>query len=108
MSIDVLPAGYLGQPCPDWCTQCDIPDPGVVDHYSRTWRGDDHFDGASWTVQVTQRIQQVPDGTLIVGLAVLDVSGVDGAYGSVRGLVRALLMAQQLADRINADRKGGA
>lgn len=105
MSIDVLPAvGFLGLPCPDWCVEDCTPDPGVIDHYSRTWTGGDNYDGASWIVQVTQRIQQGPDGQIIEGLAVIDVSGADCSYASTSGLVRALLLAEQLKDRINASR----
>ncbi|MFI6228695.1 hypothetical protein ACIBCR_15440 [Micromonospora echinospora] len=109
MSVDILPAvGFLGQPCPDWCVEDCTPDPGVIDHYSREWKGGDSYDGASWMVQVTQRIQQGPDGQIIEGLAVIDVIGADGAYASTSGLVRALILAQQLADRINAARRRAA
>lgn len=110
MSIDVLPTttGFLGQPCPDWCTEDATPDPGVIDHYSRMWKGSDLYDGAEWRVQVTQRIQQGPDGGVIEGRAVIDVYGADHTYGSTRGLVRALMQAQTLADRINTSRRGGA
>lgn len=97
--------GFLGQPDPAWCVKCDSPDPGVIDHYSRTWTGDDLYDGVSWRVQVTQRIQHGPDGRVIEGLAVIDVADVDGTYGSTRGLVRALLLAQTLAGEINANRR---
>jgi hypothetical protein len=90
---------------PDWCVECRTPDPGVIDHYSRTWKGSDWFDQASWTVQVTQRVQQGPNGELIEGLAVIDVTGVEGTYGSTADLTRALILAQQLADRINANRR---
>lgn len=96
--------GFLGLPDPAWCIRCDSPDPGVIDHYSRTWTGDDFFDGAEWQVQVTQRIQHGPDGGLIEGRAVIDVTGAEGSYGSTRGLVRGLMLAQQLADEINAGR----
>lgn len=89
---------------PDWCVGCEHPDPGVIDHYSRTWEGEDLHDGASWRVQVTQRVQQGPDGGVIEGRAVIDVTGVEGAYGSTAGLARALMLAQALADRINARR----
>ncbi|MFI1194141.1 hypothetical protein ACH4T9_12900 [Micromonospora sp. NPDC020750] len=94
---------------PNWCDgACQHPDPGVIDHYSRTWEGEDLHDGASWRVQVTQRVQQAPDGSVIEGRAVIDVTGVEGAYGSTSSLARALMLAQVLADRINADRRRGA
>ncbi|MEV5819366.1 hypothetical protein AB0L22_09335 [Micromonospora haikouensis] len=93
---------------PDWCTGCTHPDPGVIDHYSRTWEGTDLHDGADWRVQVTQRVQQGPRGEVIEGLAVIDVIGVEGTYGSTAGLARALMLAQMLADRINLTRRGGA
>lgn len=93
---------------PDWCVGCTHPDPGVIDHYSRTWKGSDLYDGAEWRIRVTQRIQQAPDGNTIEGLAVIDVIGVEDTYGSVAGLARALMLAQALADRINASRKRGA
>lgn len=90
---------------PDWCTECRTPDPGVVDHYSRVWRGSDWLESARWRVQVTQRVEQGPDGTVTKGRAVIDVLGVEGTYGSIADLARALILAQQLADRINAERR---
>lgn len=90
---------------PDWCVECHTPDPGVVDHYSRTWKGSDWHDEATWQVQVTQRVQQGPDGTVIEGLAVIDVIGVEGTYGSTADLMWALMLAQQVADRINTSRR---
>jgi hypothetical protein len=96
--------GFYGIPDPVWCVKCDSPDPGVIDHYSREWRGDNWFEGASWRIQVTQRVQHGPDGELIEGLAVIELIDVDGTYGSTRGLVRGLMLAQQLADEINAGR----
>ncbi|NIL62664.1 hypothetical protein [Salinispora arenicola] len=92
---------------PDWCVECHIPDPevGVVDHCSRTWKGSDWHEEATWKIQVTQRVRQGPDGTVIEGLAVIDVIGVEGTYGSTADLVLALMLAQQVADRINAARR---
>lgn len=85
-------------PCPDWCAECNAPDPGVVDHYSQIWSGSDHYDEATWRVQVTQRVtNRVP------GRAVVELIGAEGTYGSTSGLVQALLAADALAARINAE-----
>ncbi|QKW15446.1 hypothetical protein [Verrucosispora sp. NA02020] len=106
MTAPTTTAAFFLPPDPDWCTNCVTPDPGVVDHYSRIWAGGDWYDAATWKVQVTQRVQQGPDGNLIEGLAVIDVTGVEGTYASTADLARALLLAQQVADRINKSRRG--
>ncbi|MFF0822479.1 hypothetical protein ACFYUR_19120 [Micromonospora haikouensis] len=91
---------------PDWCNgSCRHPDPGVIDHYSRVWEGTDLHDGDDWRIQVTQRVQQGPNGEVIEGRAVIDVTGVEGTYGSTAALARSLMIAQMLADRINASRR---
>ncbi|MFI2663349.1 hypothetical protein [Micromonospora carbonacea] len=90
---------------PAWCVGCRTPDPGVIDHYSRTWEGTDLCEGASWRIQVTQRVQQDSAGAVIEGLAVIDVTGAEGTYGSTVEFARALLAAEALKNTINADRR---
>ncbi|MEV2236727.1 hypothetical protein [Micromonospora sp. NPDC049891] len=88
-------------PCPDWCDgDCNSPDPGVVDHYSKPWTGEDQYDGAKWHIQVTQRY--TVDG---IEPAVIDVVGVEGTFGSLAAMASDLLAADTLAKYINA---GGA
>jgi hypothetical protein len=80
-----------------WCVECFNPDPGVVDHYSKTWAGEDRFDGALWRIQVTQRY--TPEG---VGPAVVEVNEAEGTFGSLTAMAAALLAADALAKQINA------
>jgi hypothetical protein len=80
-----------------WCVGCVSPDPGVVDHYSKTWTGEDRFDGARWRIQVTQR--RTPEG---VQSAVVDVNEATGTFGSLTAMAAALLAADALAKQINA------
>lgn len=86
--------------CPTWCIECRVPDPGVVYHYSRPWKGADILEGATWEVQVTQRVT----ATTGEGLAVVEVTGAEGAYGSTAELARALLSAEALKNHINTGR----
>jgi hypothetical protein len=80
-----------------WCVEETRPDPGVVDHYSRTWEGGSPADrDASWSVRVTRR-----DNGNVPERAVVDVE-IGGAYANVAGIVAALGEAQRLVDRINA------
>lgn len=99
---------FFMPPDPDWCIECRNPDPGVIDHYSRTWSGTDLNREATWLIQVTQRVTRCPDGSTFEGLAVIDVIGVEGTYGSAVEFARSLLMAEALKDAINADRRRGA
>jgi hypothetical protein len=80
-----------------WCVECVSPDPGVVDHYSREWTGEDRFDGARWRLQVTQR--HTPEG---VQPAVVDINDGPGTYGSLTAMAADLLAADALAKQINA------
>lgn len=84
--------------CPEWCVKCEFPDPGVVDHYSSTWSGTDPYNEGTWKIRVTQR--HTYKG---VEPAVVDVTGIDDAFGSVKMIVRDLLAAELLKDRINAE-----
>lgn len=100
-TADLLVIPRPRRACPIiWCAGCDRPDPGVTVHLSRTWTGADRFDGARWWIQVTQR--HTPTGVLP---AVVDVTGVEGTFGSLLDMADDLLAADALAKRINA---GGA
>jgi hypothetical protein len=92
-------AGYsTPPPCSIvWCVGCVSPDPGVVDHYSKTWTGEDRFDGARWRIQVTQR--RTLSG---VEPAVVDVNEAEGTFGSLAAMAADLLAADALAKQINA------
>lgn len=80
-----------------WCVECRHPDPGVVDHYSRTWTGGSHVDcDAGWRITVTQR---VVDGRPL--RALVDIPEASGAYPHVGSFVAALGEAQVLADALN-------
>jgi hypothetical protein len=81
-----------------WCVEERHPDPGVTDHYSRTWHGTGTpvDRDAEWRIEVVQRTTcGVPER------AVVDVVDVRGAFANVASLVGALRQAQELADRIN-------
>jgi hypothetical protein len=81
-----------------WCVEERHPDPGVTDHYSRTWAGTGTpvDPDAGWQIEVVQR---VTDGT--PERAVVDVVDARGAFGNVAPLIAALREAQTLADRVN-------
>lgn len=80
-----------------WCVECHRPDPGVVDHYSRTWTGGSHVDcDAGWLIRVTQK---VTDGR--PEPALIDIYRVSGAYAHTAALIAALSEAQALADALN-------
>ncbi|MEU7978316.1 hypothetical protein AB0B63_07260 [Micromonospora sp. NPDC049081] len=98
-------AGYFMPEEPSWCVGCRIPDPGVVDHYSRVWEGTDWHDNTKWRIQVTQRVEIAPDGTITEGLAVCDINRAEGTYGSMAEFARAALLAEALKDSINAGRR---
>ncbi|MFG2046064.1 hypothetical protein ACGFIW_01370 [Micromonospora sp. NPDC048935] len=89
----------MSQPCPDWCVQDSCPDPGVVDHYSREWAGRDYMDGAEWRVQVVQTVTVAGPN-----LAYINVNRATGSYASTAEFTRALMQAEVLKNRINADR----
>ncbi|WP_328344667.1 hypothetical protein [Micromonospora sp. NBC_00421] len=92
-------------PCPDWCVEDRMPDPGVVDHFSRVWSGSDWLEVACWKVQVTQTVTHHADGSITEGLAGIIVSGADSTFGSVAEFTRALMQAEGLKNRINAGRR---
>jgi len=83
-------------PCPDWCTDCVSPDPGVVVHHSQPWTGVDEFDGTTWQVTVTQRVNNG-----VADPATVDVILGDGAFGSLTGFTADLRAAEAMKNRIN-------